>query len=352
MRRINLRNAPPSVVLARPLVDERGAFVLAAGQPLTLPAVDRLWERGFRWAYVEHIGFEGLPVKEPLEPQTYMTLRQLLRRMMLQMRDARSPQIELPTEDIHDAVTAACDDLSRIKAGEGFFLYPTWGALLDERIALAVNTGVVAALVGRALQGETAAHHLFTAALLQDLGLWRVERTQDHVGVIREVLRSRRDVSPLVKTIAAQHHERLDGSGYPERLTRAAIHPLSVIMVAAVAYVEMVCAPRGPLPHEAQEALMGGGGTEFDLETVKTLIKYVPGYPVGTVLRLSDGNVGVVVHPGPSGLNRPRVRILPARYAHVGEGPATDEEAAKAREDMVEVDLSRQFTLTIERVVE
>lgn len=352
MRRINLRNAPPSVVLARPLVDERGAYVLAAGQPLTLPAVERLWERGFRWVYVEHIGFEGLPVKEPLEPKTYMFVRQLLRRLMLQVRDLRGSQLDLPYDEINEAASMACEDLGRVRPGEGFLFYPTWGALIDERIALAINTGVVAALIGRTLKGEPAARHLFTAALLQDLGLWRVERTADHVGVIRELLRPLREVSPLVKIIAAQHHEKLDGSGYPDGLTGAGMHPLGVIMSAAVAYVEMVCAPKGPLPHEAQEALMGGAGAEFDLETVRTLIKFVPGYPVGTVLRLSDGSDAVVIHPGPPGLNRPRVRVLPARYARVGELPADEQEEAKAREAMVEVNLAGQFTLTIERIVE
>ncbi|MFS8628926.1 MAG: HD domain-containing phosphohydrolase [Limnochordales bacterium] len=353
MRRINLRSAPVNVVLARPLVDERGAYVLAAGQPLTLPAVDRLWERGFRWAYVEHIGFEGLPVREPLEPKTYMAVRQLLRRLILQVRDLRAAKtLSLPYDELNEAVAMACDDLSRLKPGEGFLFYPTWGALIDERIALAINTGVVAALVGRAMKGDTAARHLFTAALLQDLGLWLAERVQDHVDIIRELLRPLREVSPLVKTIAAQHHERLDGSGYPDRLTGAAMHPLSLIMSVAVAYVEMVCVSRGALPHEAQEAIMAGAGTEFDLETVRTLIKFVPGYPVGTVVRLSDGCEAVVIHPGPPGLNRPRVRVLPARYARVGERPATEEEAVKAREAMKEVDLAGQYTLAIARIIE
>ncbi len=352
MRRIHLRHAPQHAVLARPVVDERGAFVLAAGQPLTMNIVERLWERGFRYVYVEHIGFEQLPVHEPLEPQTFMRLRQLLRRMMLHVRDTPPHQLELPLEELHDVSANACDELSRIRPETGFFLYPTWGPVLDERIALAVNIGVVAAVIGRVLKDDKAARHLFTAALLQDLGLWRAERTQEHVAVIKKMLRPLREVSPLVKTVAAQHHERLDGSGYPENLAGEGIHPLAAIMQVAVAYVEMVCATRGVLPHEAQEALMAGAGAEFDSEAVKTLIKYVPGYPVGTVLRLSDGREGVVIHPGPPGLNRPRVRLLPAQYARVGELPETEEEASAAQAAMVETDLTGQFTLTIERIVE
>lgn len=352
VRRINLRNAPPDVKLAKPMVDERGAFVLAAGKSLSLDLVHRLWDRGFRYVYVEHIGFEDLDVKEPLEPHTFMRVRQLLQRMMLAVRDTTSTEVELPLDDLHELTAEVCDELERIGPEQGFLLYPTWGSLLDERVTTAVNIGVIATLIGRAAQGETAARHLFNAAMLQDLGLWRATRTQEHPAVIKQLLRPMRDVSPLVKAVAAQHHERLDGSGYPEGLTGDDMHPLATTMSTAVAYVELVGPAGGALPHDAQEAIMGGAGTEFDLETVKLLMKYVPGYPVGTVLQLSDGREGVVVDSGPSGLNRPVVRILPEAYARPGQHPADDEAMESAQADMVEVDLSSQYTLTISRVIE
>lgn len=352
MRRISLRNAPQGVTLARPMVDERGAFVLAAGKSLSLDLTQRLWDRGFRYAYVEHIGFGDLDVKEPLEPHTYMRVRQLLQRMMLTVRDTTSTNVELPLEELHDVTADVCEELARIGPEQGFLPYPAFGALLDQRVASAINIGIVAAIIGRSVKGDVAARHLFSAAMLQDLGLWRATRTQEHVAIIKQLLRPMRDVSPLVKAAVAQHHERLDGTGYPEGMAGEDMHPLAKIMSTVVAYVELVSSAGGVLPHEAQEAMMAGAGTEFDLETVKLLMKYVPGYPVGTVLKLSDGRVGVVVDPGPSGLNRPRVRILPAEYAQPGQRPTSEEESARVREEMVELDLSGQYTLTIASVIE
>ncbi|MFS8582280.1 MAG: HD domain-containing phosphohydrolase [Limnochordales bacterium] len=349
MRRINISYAPPGVVLARPLVDERGAYVLASGQALTPAVRERLWERGFRYAYVESLGFENLVVHEPLEPQTFMRARQLARQLMDGARTAAA-SLEVPVQELSDLAADACEELSRIPAGRGFLLYPEWGSVMDKRIAFAVNAGVVAAMVGRAMEGVEAARHLFTAALLQDLGLWRVERTPDHVAVSREMLRPQANVSALVKAIVAQHHERLDGSGYPAGKTGADLHPLGRIMSVVVAYLELLS--DGVLPHEAQEALMAGAGTEFDLDAVKTLMRYVPGYPAGTVVRLSGGRHAVVVDAGAPGLNRPRVRLLPRDFWRAGEEPATEEDLERARAEIEELDLAGLYTMTIEAVLE
>lgn len=348
MRRINIVNAPPGAVLARPLVDERGAFVLAAGKALNSGTRERLRERGFRYIYVEDIGFEDLQVQEPLEPQTYMRARIATRTMIEQVREMEP--LEVPVEELNGLAGDVCEELERIPPGEGFLLYPEWGSLLDKRLAFAVNAGVIAAIVGRAIEGVSAARHLFVAALLQDLGLWRVERAQEHVAVAKELLRSKKDVSALVKAVVTQHHERLDGSGYPAGKTGEDIHPLARIMSVVVAYLEMLSS--GALPHDAQEALMGGAGAEFDAEAVRTLMRHVPGYPVGTVVRLSSGRHAVVSDVGPAALNRPRVRLLPSRYWRVGEYPATDEELEQARAEMKELDLAGHYSLTVEAVVE
>ncbi len=250
MRRINIVNVPPGAVLARPLVDERGAFVLAAGKALNSGTRERLRERGFRYIYVEDIGFEDLQVQEPLEPQTYMRARIATRTMIEQVREMEP--LEVPVEELNGLAGDVCEELERIPPGEGFLLYPEWGSLLDKRLAFAVNVGVIAAIVGRAIEGVSAARHLFVAALLQDLGLWRVERAQEHVAVAKELLRSKKDVSALVKAVVTQHHERLDGSGYPAGKTGEDIHPLARIMSVVVAVL-------GNVEQRRVAARRGGG---------------------------------------------------------------------------------------------
>lgn len=351
MRRVNLRRAPLGAVLAQPLVDERGAYVLAAGQPLNPPLVQRLWERNFRYAYVEELGFEGLDLREPLEPKTYALARRLTVSMVDEIQNTRSlADVELPLEELNALAADACDELAQIPTGEGFLLYPGWGTRRDERLAFVINAAVLAAVIGLGTgRGVAAARHLFTAALLQDIGIWRAEKAPDHVAIVREMLRPMRGVSALVKAIVAQHHERLDGSGYPEGKTGADMHPLARIMSVVVAYLELLETGQALLPHDAQEAMMAGVGTEFDREAVVALLKHVPAYPVGTMVRLSNGKEAVVIHPGPPGLNRPRVRLLPSEDLRTRELDAEDTE--QAREELVELELSGEFTLVIKEVL-
>lgn len=373
MRRVDIRTIPEGAVLARALVDQRGAYVLAAGKAVTETMASRLWERGFRYAYVEAPGFEGIDVREPLEPQTFMHVRQLLAPAVSELMQGKEPLlVDVPVLELQEVTGTACAELAR--QNQGFLLYPAWGTLTDRFIAGVINTAVVAARIGLELGEEEGARHLFLAALLQDLGTWKADRAVDHVGISLNLVRNYRGVSAWVKHIVADHHERLDGSGYPQGKKGEDMHKLPKIMQVAVAYVDMVQEARRPtLPHEAQELLMAEAGTQFDWDAVQALRTAVPGYPAGSVVRLSSGQLGVVVHPGPQGLNRPRVRVLSrwsARRPQAAGGgseagagldaaDAAEErieferpEAGGPPETYVEIDLAAEHAVAIKRLLE
>ncbi|HLT57929.1 MAG TPA: HD domain-containing phosphohydrolase [Limnochordales bacterium] len=368
MRRVDVRTIPEGAILARPLVDQRGAFVLAAGKPVSEAMRERLWDRGFRYAYIEAPGFEGLDVREPLTDQTYQLVRHTLAQVVAEVRHCKDPgEVSLPVDELHEACNVSCEDLARQQ--QGFLFYPPWGTLADRFVAQSINIAVVAARLGFELAGEEGARHLFLAGLLQDLGQWWDDRPSEHVAASLSLVRGLRSISAWVKHIIADHHERLDGSGYPQGKTAEQLHPLSRIMAVATAYVEMVFAPRHPtLPHEAQEHLMAEAGVLFDWDAVQALRRLVPGYPVGSVVRLSTGQWGVVVDPGPPTLNRPRVRLLaqPGRGEDDGAGAgdeASPEVAAGAGEGAVpegsgepasyeEIDLAAQHAVAIVRLLD
>ncbi|OUM99194.1 MAG: hypothetical protein BAA04_01305 [Firmicutes bacterium ZCTH02-B6] len=320
MRRVDIRTIPEGATLARPLVDQRGAFVLAAGKTVTESMAERLWERGFRYAYVHAPGFEGLDVREPMEPQTYQQVRHLLAGLVNQVKQAKDPSlVDVPVLALQEATKQACDEL--VKQNQGFLLYPAWGTLADRFLASVVNIACVAARIGVELADKDSARHLFLAGLLQDLGTWFTDRAAEHVTASLAIVRGYRELSAWVKHIVGDHHERLDGSGFPQGKSGHDIHLLSRIMQVAVAYVELLQDPRNPaLPHEAQEHLMAEAGVLFDWDVVQTLRKVVPGYPTGSVVRLSTSQLGVVVHPGPASLNRPRVRVLSKKSDRRDEG--------------------------------
>lgn len=350
MRRINIREAMGEPVLARPLVDERGAFVLAAGRPITSTVMERLWERGFRHAYVDAPGFEDVQPDEPLSPRLYSRLRRLLGDIVDAVRNVRPGEtLELPGPELEETVAEACDELGNLAKGKGFLLYPSWQGPRDGWISFSVNAAVLAALIGLE-DGVQSARRLFAAGLLQDVGMWRTDRPQEHVKVTKDLLRPVRDVGPVVKAIAAEHHELLDGSGYPDGKTGEQMHELSPIMQTVVAYLEMIGGARPRLPHEALEGLLAGADVTYSASAVQLFRRLVPAYPAGTVVRLSDGRRGVVLDAGPAGLNRPKVRLLPASIGRVGAASLDELSEEEALEEYPEVDLAKEFSVMIERV--
>lgn len=119
--------------------------------------------------------------------------------------------------------------------------------------------------------------------------------------------------NPLIKAIILRHHERWNGSGYPDGKVGEEIHQMA--RIAAVADVfdaitsERMYAPARPAC-EGVRAILDGSGTMFDPDVVETFRKVVAPYPVGTEVELSDGRRAVVASIPEHMLERPVVRIL------------------------------------------
>jgi HD-GYP domain-containing protein (c-di-GMP phosphodiesterase class II) len=116
----------------------------------------------------------------------------------------------------------------------------------------------------------------------------------------------------VVRTVALQHHERLDGSGYPAGLTQTELHPYSCIAAVADTFDAMTADRsyrKGQSPRQAVLELYGAAGKRLDTSAVQALIKLVGVYPVGTRVVLNAGQRGLVIAPNPNDSTRPAVLI-------------------------------------------
>jgi len=137
-------------------------------------------------------------------------------------------------------------------------------------------------------------------------------------------------VSPRVLEIIANHHERFDGLGYPARLHSHAI-PAFARMVAVADFFDAITSDRayaaGISPHDAMRRLYEEAGHAFQREIVEQFIQCIGIYPTGTLVKLTTGEIGVVV-----GQNR--VRRLKPRLMLVLDA------AGKVLDPFVDLDLS------------
>jgi HD-GYP domain-containing protein (c-di-GMP phosphodiesterase class II) len=150
-----------------------------------------------------------------------------------------------------------------------------------------------------------------------DDGEWKLMRTHPEAGVA--LLGSSSTTSALVTTVIRDHHERMDGTGYPRGIAGEEIHMFARLAAVADVYDAITSArpyKAAAPPSEGVAAISTGAGSSFDAEVVETFRRVVFPYPVGTELTLADGTIGVVAAVKPDEPHLPLVR-LPDGERHV-----------------------------------
>lgn len=107
-----------------------------------------------------------------------------------------------------------------------------------------------------------------------------------------------------------EHHEAVDGSGWPKG--RSELSPGSRILAMTNRY-DRLCAPESPditplMPSEALARMLRQEGSRHDPQLLAILITLLGVYPPGTVVRLNDGSLALVVSPGVD-IHRPRILL-------------------------------------------
>ena len=110
-----------------------------------------------------------------------------------------------------------------------------------------------------------------------------------------------------------QHHEKYDGTGYPHQRAGEKISLFARIIAIADVYDALVSNrpyKEALLPSEAMEFLMGGAGAHFDFDLISIFIQKVAAFPLGTCVRLSNGDKGIVIENFPNASTRPKIRVI------------------------------------------
>ncbi|AZP12823.1 HD-GYP domain-containing protein [Undibacterium parvum] len=116
----------------------------------------------------------------------------------------------------------------------------------------------------------------------------------------------------IVLEVMAAHHEYLDGSGYPLKLKGEAIRlPTRIVTIANV--YDNLCNHVDPnqslTPHEALSSMYAHRRAQFDPTAMATLVKSLGVYPPGTLVRLSNEAIGLVMNVNVGKPLRPRIMV-------------------------------------------
>ncbi|MES2107080.1 MAG: DUF3391 domain-containing protein [Pseudomonadota bacterium] len=191
-----------------------------------------------------------------------------------------------------------------------------------------INVTVISLLLGKAMQlGKAEMLELGIGALLHDIGKMelpdRLRWLDDHFSyaerqlyqghVAHGVTMGRKmGLSAHTMLLIGQHHEHVDGSGYPSQIKAEKMSPLSKI-VALVNRYDNLCNPGNPAmaitPHEALSQIFTQFKAQFHAPTLTAFIRMMGIYPPGSVVQLTDERYAMVVSVNSSRPIKPRVLI-------------------------------------------
>ncbi len=225
-------------------------------------------------------------------------------------------------QDISDSVArnaSALISLARLKTADGY-TYMHSVAVCAMMIALARQLGL----------DDDAVRDAGEAGLLHDMGKALIplhvlnkpgKLTDEEFAIVRRhpvqghaLLSKASGVSAMTLDVCLHHHEKMDGSGYPKRLDAGAIS-LFAKMGAVCDVYDAITSNRpykeGWDPAESMRKMgQWAEGGHFDIAVFQAFAKSLGIYPVGSLVRLSSGMIGVVTAQGTKSLTQPLVRVF------------------------------------------
>ena len=134
-----------------------------------------------------------------------------------------------------------------------------------------------------------------------------------HPGYGYDYLVKQPNIDHEVVHVAYSHHERMDGSGYPQGLLGPDITYFARLVAITDTYDAITndrCYQRGRTTLEAQKILYQGAGNCYDEELVKSFIQWLGIYPPASIVEMGNGEVGIVLSVNPDWKSRPRVVLI------------------------------------------
>ncbi|MFD2045146.1 HD-GYP domain-containing protein [Ornithinibacillus salinisoli] len=355
MRLVSTKYIKKGAILGQTISNDNGIVLLQKGMSLSNSIIKRLRDQGITYVYIEDEETKDVQVvsaiSEKLRKDATDSVRQVFSEVKSTDLLAKSFILDKEEKNLNTIVHRLLEEINQHK--ESISLLGDIFITDDYIFQHSLNVTIYALAIGKALHlNEKELAELGTGAILHDIGkafidydvLQKPDQLSDkefeimkeHTTIGFDLLRKQGSVSSVVAHCAYQHHERLDGSGYPRGLSGDKIHTYAKIIGVADVF-DAVTSNRvyrdAMLPHEGLEILYAGAVNLFDREMVEAFKKSIVVYPNGLTVLLNDGTSGVVVKQNKHLCDRPIVRVIKDKH--------------KQMITPYELDLSKELNITI-----
>jgi HD-GYP domain-containing protein (c-di-GMP phosphodiesterase class II) len=327
MRKIPVYALKPGMLTGRNIYSPHGNLLLKADSRITESQIKKIDKLGIPAIYIDDSIYSAEEIEDVISETTRVKAIQEVKKYFSDTRKEN----KTCSVDINGLSQVADKIIEELFSSKSLMITLSDIRCIDQyTFGHSVNVCVLSVITGIALNFDRKKiDHLAIGALLHDIGKTMVpmeilnkpgaltagefEEIKKHSRFGYEILRKTENVSKLSAMGAYQHHERYDGSGYPQGLKGREIHEFGAI-IGMVDMFDAITADRvyrrGRPVYEAFELLSASGNYYFEHEIVKAFLRHVAAYPTGTFVMLSDNSIGVVVNTPPGFSLYPDVRLL------------------------------------------
>ncbi|WP_312644270.1 HD-GYP domain-containing protein [Hydrogenoanaerobacterium sp.] len=330
---IPLKHLRPGMTLARDIACGSSLFpLLVAGQKLSVSIIAKFEKNNISGAYIESSLCGDVEIEEIVAPElrqkTIVELKSFYRdyESHAPISPASLKSISSTVDNLVEHILSKSECLINIIDVQDYDTY-TYNHSLYVCI-LSILIGIQRGF-SRSILTE-----LGMCGLLHDIGKtdipleiinkksvltpqeFELMKTHPDKAVIR--LSPCHQISSSVLRGILSHHEKFNGTGYPQGLSGEKI-PLYGRIVALADVYDALTSHRSYrkawTSGDAIEYMMGCADTHFDFELLQSFLKIIAVYPLGTVVKLSNGFLAVVIQNSSQNILRPKVRVLlPEEY--------------------------------------
>lgn len=345
--------------LAKAIFNEEGVVLLGRHVELSQALINRLQQLGVDFLYIEDPDTEDVNVEDVLSDETRRRALTEIRSNFGAFMDdsskkkfSRAPALG---KNFGNLMKLIIDDLSGHNGA--LIMLMNMNVLNNYIYQHSLNVSIYTTMLGMAYgYNRDEIMTMGLGSLLHDIGLTKInwnmlrkpgsftpeeyEEMKKHTEIGFKMLKDEPNMPLIAAHCAFQHHERLDGSGYPRGLKGPEIHEYAKWIAIADSYDAMTThrAHRDAmLPHQAMEIIFAGTGTLYEQSKIAFFRDHVAIYPIGVTVMLNTGETGVVIDINPSAPQRPVIRIL------------IDPDGQKLTQPY-EVDLTKRLTVMVEKV--
>lgn len=348
MRIISLDAVTGKERLAKDLINKTESVLITAGTVIKKEYVERLKELNYEYIYVEDEISEGVDLSGSLEMQIIEQCQDTFKDILQKYAYHNSSDLEkikIIAEEIIQEILLEPEviyNLSSIREKNG------------STYSHSLNVCALSVIIAYKLHiKREKIKDIAVGCLLHDIGFTYIpfeyyNKTIDsctekelkeikmHTIYGYTALEKVRWLSNTSKDIIVNHHERINGTGYPFHLTGSRIKIGSRIAAVCDEFDSRVY---GNLTsklkvHEAIEYIVSQAGVLFDFDVVKAFIDSVAAYPTGSIVITNHGETGIVLRQNPKCPTRPIIRIIKDSNGNIPD-------------DWIEKDLTKELTLFI-----